>query len=181
MTVRRLPIVGVMGSGVEAHGAQAQPLGRWLARCGVHLLTGGGGGVMASVSAAFAGVEDRRGLVIGIVPAGPETGEWAPRVGYPNPWVELPIFTHLPRVGAQGAEPLSRNHINVLSSDVIVALPGGAGTASEMELAVRYGRPAIAWFADAQAIGDCPRDIPVERELDAVCRFITYALDRIGT
>merc|ERR1711924_582440 len=34
---------------------------------------------------------------------------------------------------------LSRNHICVLSADVVVALPGGAGTASEIQLAKQYG------------------------------------------
>ncbi|HUT02907.1 MAG TPA: DNA-binding protein, partial [bacterium] len=48
--VRRLPIVGVLGSGSEPHEEKAKPLGEWLAREGVHLLTGGGGGVMEAVS-----------------------------------------------------------------------------------------------------------------------------------
>lgn len=49
--VKRLPIVGVLGSGSEPHEEQAKPLGEWLAREGVHLLTGGG--VMEAVSRAF--------------------------------------------------------------------------------------------------------------------------------
>ncbi|MEC7524276.1 MAG: hypothetical protein VYE22_30620 [Myxococcota bacterium] len=34
--MRRLPIVGVMGSGRERHEALAIPLGRWLAERGAH-------------------------------------------------------------------------------------------------------------------------------------------------
>jgi uncharacterized protein (TIGR00725 family) len=143
--MRRLPIVGVMGSGSEAHEAAASRLGRWLAEEGVHLLTGGGGGVMAAVSHAFHETPGREGLVIGVIPCA-EDNPAQPKPGYPNPWVELPIMTHLPLSGTRGTDPLSRNHINVLTADVLIALPGGAGTHSELELAKQYGRP-IAVFA----------------------------------
>ena len=151
----RLPVVGVMGSGTRTHDGLAAPLGRGLARMGVHLLTGGGGGVMTAVSRAFARVEDRAGLVVGVLPGGVGDGRGnggerggtelagPPPPGYPNPWVELAIRTHLAARGAAGDTPDSRNHVNVLSSDVVVALPGGAGTASEVELALRYGRPLV--------------------------------------
>ena len=55
------------------------------------------------------------------------------------------IRTHLPWSGERGQSPLSRNHINVLTSDVMIILPGGAGTESEAALAVKYGCPAIAF------------------------------------
>ena len=116
----RIPIVGVMGSGVEPHAQRAGELGRWLAMTGVHLLTGGGGGVMAAVARAFHETPGRRGLVIGILPA-EAFGSATPKPGYPNPWVEVPIFTHLP----SGDGPTSRNHLNVLSADVVILLPGG--------------------------------------------------------
>ena len=64
----RLPIVAVVGSGSRSHLECASALGRWLAECGVHLLTGGGGGVMAAVSRSFHDTPNRRGLVIGILP-----------------------------------------------------------------------------------------------------------------
>ena len=131
----RLPIVGVMGSGTEAHEPRAQQVGSWLATEGVHLLTGGGGGVMASVSRAFHETPGRRGLVIGVLPSSASASS-EPKPGYPNPWVEIPIYTHLPFSGERGTDPLSRNHINVLTSDVVIFLPGAAGTASEAELAV---------------------------------------------
>jgi uncharacterized protein (TIGR00725 family) len=140
---RRL-VMGVMGSGAEEHAELAEPLGRALARAGCHLLTGAGGGVMAAVSRAFHGVEERAGLVIGIVPGDVrEDGSYSPKPGYPNPWVEIAVYTHLPLSGREGASPMSRNHINVLSSDALVMLPGGAGTRSELELARRYGKPVF--------------------------------------
>jgi len=49
----------------------------------------------------------------------------------------------LPSRGEEGGTPGSRNHLVVLSGDVIVALPGGAGTASELRLAREYARPVI--------------------------------------
>jgi hypothetical protein len=96
---------------------------------------------MNAVSRAFSEVPARRGLVIGIVPSAAEGTAAEPRQGYPNPWVEITVFTHLPMSGRSGTDPMSRNHINVLSSNVLVALPGGSGTASEVSLAIRYGRP----------------------------------------
>jgi hypothetical protein len=47
-------------------------------------------------------------------------------------FVELAVQTHLPASGGAGLSALSRNHINALTADVIVALPGGPGTASEV-------------------------------------------------
>ena len=41
MSVERLPVVGVLGSGSVEHSERARALGRWLAGQGVHLLTGG--------------------------------------------------------------------------------------------------------------------------------------------
>lgn len=176
---RSLPVVGVMGSGTEAHDDLAAPLGRWLARRGVHLLTGGGRGVMAAVSRAFHAVADRRGLVIGILPAEAErvtSGGAAPPPGYPNPWIELPIRTHLSARGDQGTAAESRNHVNVLSSDVVVALPGGPGTASEIELAVRYGRPVVVFDRKGHRPSTDAAGVRVVTTLDGIAAFIDDAL-----
>lgn len=174
---RALPIVGVMGSGSEPHVARSIPLGHRLAAEGVHLLTGGGAGVMEAVSRAFFEVPGRAGLVLGVLPGDPSSG-LAPR-GYPNPWAEVAIRTHLPRTGAQGADPLSRNHINVLTADVIVALPGGAGTASEVALALAYGRPVIAFVDSPADIPGLPASVPVARELDEVVAFVRARIQDI--
>ena len=128
-----------MGSGVDSHEDLAAPLGRAIASAGWHLLTGGGAGTMTATSRAFAETPGRAGLCIGVLP-GAEDGAGSPE-GYPNPWVEVAIRTHLPLSGAAGTGPNSRNHINVLSADAVVALPGSAGTRSEIALALRYGRP----------------------------------------
>lgn len=163
-----------MGSGREPHTERARRVGKWIARAGYHLLTGGGAGVMAAVTEAFVGVEGRRGLAIGILPAA-GGGAGAARPGYPNPWVEIAVRTHLSEVGAHGARPASRNHLNVLTSDVVIVLPGSAGTASEARLAVRYGRPCIAWLADRGDVPGLPDAVPVEPGFPAVEEFVRAA------
>jgi len=169
-----------MGSGTESHRERASALGRWLAGEGVHLLTGGGGGVMSEVSQAFCEVPNRRGLVIGVLPGGERepTSTVAAPPGYPNPWVEIPISTHLPLSGHRGLDPLSRNHINVLSSTVLVALPGGAGTASEVALALRYRRPLVAYLDDPSQIEGLPAEAVVESDFAAVQAFVRRHIGR---
>jgi len=173
---RRLPVIGVMGSSRETHTERAGRVGAWLAGLGVHLLTGGGGGVMESVSRAFHLTTPRKGLVIGVVPGEPYEDGVRFRDGYPNPWVEIPIFTHLPLRAERGNEPLSRNHINVLSSNAIIALPGSAGTASEVSLALRYGRPVVAYLEDARQIDGLDDAAVVEPDFAKVQEFVKKAL-----
>lgn len=170
-----LKIVGVMGSGTQAHAQRATRLGACLAREGVHLLTGGGGGVMAAVSEGFCSVQPRRGLCIAVLPAA-SVDRASPPQGYPNAFVELAIRTHLHLRGEHGGEALSRNHINVLSSDAIVLLGGGAGTLSEAELAVRYRRPVVAHLDGRDDLPGLPADIPIARELAALTEWLRAAL-----
>ncbi|HEY4666240.1 MAG TPA: hypothetical protein VIH26_02935 [Anaerolineales bacterium] len=173
----RLSIVGVMGSGTQGHPDRAVPLGEWLATLPVHLLTGGGAGVMGEVCRAFAQSTRREGLVIGILPA-ERQGSPSPMPGYPNEWVELAIHTHLHLSGARGRDPLSRNHINVLSSDLIVALPGGWGTSSEISLAVEYRRPVVAFVGSRGDIPGLPDKVPTAKTLEEVQEFVRSSLNR---
>jgi uncharacterized protein (TIGR00725 family) len=163
-----------MGSGAERHDALAAPLGCWLAAQGVHLLTGGGGGVMAAVAEAFASVRERQGLVIGVLKGHPGP-DGRVVVATPNPWIDLPIRTHLPLSGDQGTEQPSRNHINVLTSDVVVVLPGGAGTRSEVVLALRYGRPVVAFLGAPRLPVDWPR-VPLATTLDELAALVRPTL-----
>ena len=174
--LNRLPIVGVMGAGAHTHEELAVPLGRRLARLGVHLLTGGGTGVMTSVARAFAEVEDRAGLVIGVLPLAEAVGDPDAPAEYPNPWVEVPIRTHM---GKLGADPFSRNHINVLTSDVVVALPGSSGTASEVALSIHYGRPLVL-YGDLDRARDLPGEVATASSVDEVMAFVRAALTRIA-
>ena len=87
-------------------------------------------------------------------------------------WVEIPILTHLPLSGKQGTDPMSRNHINVLTSRVIIALPGAFGTASEVSLALRYQRPLIAYLDSRDQISGLPEEALVEKDLEKVKEFV---------
>ena len=172
----RRAIVGVMGSGEADRSRRAVDLGAWLATQGVHLLTGAGGGVMKSVSQAFRRVQSRPGLVLGIVPGEVRAGSYQPAAGYPNEDVEVAIFTHLPLSGASGGSERSRNHVNVLTADIVIALPGGAGTSSEVRLALQYGRPLICYLKDRVEIPDLPEETCVVSTLGEVQDFVRARL-----
>ncbi len=176
----RRAIVGVMGSGTDDPAARAVELGSWLAMQRVHLLTGAGAGVMQAVSQAFNKVGPREGLVLGIVPGDLRGGRYEPAPGYPNDDVELAIFTHLPVSGARGTDERSRNHINVLTADVVIALPGGAGTSSEVRLALQYGRPLVCYLEERDEIPDLPADAIVAPTLGEVQDFVTARLAERG-
>jgi uncharacterized protein (TIGR00725 family) len=126
-----------MGAGEPSPGslAVARRMGRLVAEAGWVLLTGGRpDGVM---EAACAGAKSVPGsLTLGILPSGPE--------GPVSAYVDLAVFTG---VGE------ARNAINVLSSDVVVACGvEGPGTASEVALALRMGRPAVLVAAAPAAV-----------------------------
>ena len=142
-------IAGVIGSGSNPHRSLSEPLGRFLAEKGYHLVNGGGGGVMQAVAEAFQSVKNKKGFVVGVVPSSEpcDTAEdrkhYQVPPGYPNAFTEITVRTHLHLSGSRGKKIASRNHIEVLTADFIIALPGSAGTRSEIELALEYGKPII--------------------------------------
>ena len=123
----RRPIIGVMGSSAcdAATYAKAQRLGELLAQAGYVVLCGGGTGVMEAVAR---GARAQGGTTIGILP-GRDSSE-----SPPNPYIELPLFTGI---------FYARNLMNVLSSDVVVAVAGGLGTLSEIALALQCDKPVV--------------------------------------
>jgi uncharacterized protein (TIGR00725 family) len=168
--------VGVIGSGSSEHEPSARAVGELLADLGVNLLTGGGRGVMTTVSRAFTQRPRTRGICIGIIPCESEADRARPKAGYPNEFVELAIHTHLPYSGTEGTHDLSRNHITVLSCAAIVALPGEAGTASEIELAIRYGTPVIAYSPDSALVKHFPPSVRRADTIDEVKDFLRTQL-----
>jgi predicted Rossmann-fold nucleotide-binding protein len=172
--LRKLPIVGVFGSGSlidAARTALAQRVGVMVARLGAHLLTGGGYGIMAAVSQGFVDVPDRAGLSIGIIPRRPdgafdEPGHDTTGRNYPNPCVEIAIRTPLPSRAEDWRTTPARNHVNVLTADAIIALPGGFGTANELEMAIEYygerHRPPSA--RRTMLLGPAEEFTPMQRE-----------------
>jgi uncharacterized protein (TIGR00725 family) len=163
--------VGVMGSGTVEHDEYARPVGEALAGLGVNLLTGGGGGVMTAVSRAFTRSPRRQGISIGVIPCASESDRGTPKAGYPNEFVELAIYTHLPYSGHEGTHDLSRNHINVLSCAAIVALPGEEGTAAEVSLAIRYGKPLIVYSPAAHLVQRFPTSV---RRVDSIAELTQF-------
>ncbi|MBI2570159.1 MAG: hypothetical protein HYV63_24415 [Candidatus Schekmanbacteria bacterium] len=192
---RILPVIGLMGSATRPCAPLAGPAGRLVAALGCHLLTGGGGGVMAEASRAYCLCRPRAGLCLGILkgtvrPAeSGEPGALAYDPSPPNPWVELPIYTHLPHSGDDGRLPMSRNHINVLTSDVLVALPGDSGTLSEVTLRIDYGRSVILFTGDGEIGGHraeyfrelarYPGQVTVARTPGELARELWEALKRL--
>lgn len=173
---RRRRVVAVIGSGTGADQVACGKVGRLVAELKCDLLTGAGGGTMEAVSRAFCERRDELGttaVAIGIVPGDLDAdGCYAAKGGYPNRWVELAIYTHLPRSGEEGKDMLSRNHINVLSADAVVALPGGPGTRSEVDLAKQYGIPLIAYGPHA------PAGVEPAASIDHVREFLSNQLSQ---
>lgn len=102
----------------------AYELGKRIAQAGWVLLTGGrNAGVM---DAASRGAKAANGLTIGILPTADDNGM--------SEAVDIAIITGM------GS---ARNNINVLSTDVVIACGMGAGTASEVALALKADKPVI--------------------------------------
>jgi uncharacterized protein (TIGR00725 family) len=142
--MKKTIIVGVMGGGkvLPIHELKAYHLGRLFALEGWILLNGGrNSGIMeASAKGAF----ENGGLTVGILPDEHDNRKSA--------YISVPIMTGMGN---------ARNCINVLSSHIVVACSGGAGTLSEIALALKYGKKVIlldfdpgTGFADYRKTGD---------------------------
>ena len=119
-------IIGIMGGAAANDNDEqdAYTLGGLIAKQGWILLNGGRDtGVMA---ASAKGASDQDGLTIGILPGNTHT--------HASQYIRIPIVTGMGN---------ARNCINVLSSDVVVACPGGMGTLSEIALALKCSKPVI--------------------------------------
>lgn len=119
-------IVGVMGGGdaQDQDIEDAYNLGRLIAGQDWILLNGGrDAGIMA---ASAKGASENGGLTVGILPD--STTRQA------SQYIHIPILTGMGN---------ARNCINILSSDVVVACPGGMGTLSEIALALKCGKQVI--------------------------------------
>ena len=117
---------------------------------------------MRAVSRAFRDFQ-RRSFAIGVIPGVVTRSEGkgihrTKNENYPNSWVDIAILTHLPGDDPEGES--SRNHINVLTADLAIALPGGPGTLAEIRLAKDYGKPVIGFLSEKESIhGRSPEEL----------------------
>lgn len=178
--LKKLPIVGVLGSGspiAPERAALARAVGAMVARLGAHLLTGAGYGVMEAAAEGFCAVDPRAGFSIGMVPRDPVGAIDEPNHDpdgrrYPNSFIEIAVFTALPPRVADWRTTPSRNHVNVLTAHALVALPGAAGTANELAMAAELGLPAGVGRERRRPILIGPRD---EFAAEACAAFIHAA------
>ena len=125
MTGERRRYISVIGAG-EPTARQmelAYEVGREIARVRHILVCGGLGGVM---EAAARGAAEAGGLSLGILPGDDRSKA--------NPYITVSIptgFSH------------GRNYLVVKSGDGVIAVGGGAGTLSEIGLAIKLGRPLV--------------------------------------
>ena len=136
--------VAVVGPGTDATEAQcalAEEVGARLAEGGAIVVTGGLGGVM---EAACRGARSRRGTTVGLLPGLDR--------GAANGWVDVAVPTGLGEL---------RNGLVVRAADALVAVGGGAGTLSEIALALKAGKPVAGigtWEIDGVRPAADPRE-----------------------
>lgn len=104
-------------------GAQAEEVGRLLARSGAVVVCGGLGGCM---EAAARGAAAEGGVVIGILPGEDRAAG--------NPYLTVSVPTGMGEM---------RNTLIVRSSDALIAVAGEFGTLSEMAFALKTGVPVV--------------------------------------
>lgn len=137
----RVSVIGSGSCGPETE-ALAESLGQLIASRGWLLVCGGRLGVQR---AACKGAKKAGGATLGILP-GLDPAE-------ANEFVDYPIVT--------GLGPM-RNFLVVKNGDVAVAVEGGAGTLSEIGLALKSGVPVIALGRWSGLEGVAPAASPEE-------------------
>lgn len=179
--IDRLPIISVVGSHEQGMDDYARPLGEMIAEYDYHLLVGAGAGASTAVAEGFTSVKNRAGFCIGILPVGSAyDGGPLSRDRYPNPCVEIPILTPLDAKAERDTNPFSRNQVNVMSANAIIALPGAHGTKNEVSLALRYKKPMV-FFGPEVMFTSFPETITRVDDLDAVREFLDTVKSNVRT
>ena len=172
-TTRRT-IIGVMGGADPDLPPKvledAEAVGRGIADAGAVLLCGGRTGVMEAAARGARSVPC--GETLAVLP-GPDPDR-------ANPFMDQVVATGLGN---------GRNVINVLSSDAVIALPGGAGTLSEASLALKCGIHVVSlgsWDLAAAAPAEARNLVrkyfhPVRTPEEAVARALHHARRRPPT
>lgn len=140
--------------------AEAEAVGRGLARRGCTLICGGRGGIM---EAACRGARAEGGHTIGVLP-GEDRRDM-------NAYVEFPIVTGM---------GYGRNVIIVRTAEAVIAIGGAYGTLSEVAHALNLGKPVIGlhtWRFTNDNVDDSPVVRARDAE-DAVEKAVAVARDR---
>jgi uncharacterized protein (TIGR00725 family) len=103
--------------------AEAEEVGRLIAKSGAVLVCGGLGGVM---EAASKGAQSEGGLTVGILPQ--DNSDRA------NQYIDIPVTTGL---------GIGRNVIIARTADALVAVGGEYGTLSEIAFALQLKKPVV--------------------------------------
>lgn len=145
--LKNLLYISVIGAGEasERERELAYGVGFELGRAGHILVCGGLGGVM---EAAAMGARDAGGTSIGILPTDDRASA--------NPYLTVTIptgFSH------------GRNYLVVKAGDGVIAIGGGAGTLSEIGLALKLGRPVVLLESlDIEATGISASGVRIARD-----------------
>ena len=103
--------------------AEAEEVGRLIAKSGAILVCGGLGGVM---EAASKGAQSEGGLTVGILPQ--DNSDRA------NQYIDIPVTTGL---------GIGRNVIIARTADALIAVGGEYGTLSEIAFALQLKKPVV--------------------------------------
>jgi uncharacterized protein (TIGR00725 family) len=103
--------------------AEAEEVGRLIAKSGAVLVCGGLGGVM---EAASKGAQSEGGLTVGILPQ--DNSDRA------NQYIDIPVTTGL---------GIGRNVIIARTADALIAVGGEYGTLSEIAFALQLKKPVV--------------------------------------
>jgi hypothetical protein len=142
--------------------AEAEEVGRELARHGCTLVCGGRGGIM---EAACRGARAEGGQTIGVL-AERDLSEM-------NRHVEFPIVTGM---------GVGRNVIIVRTAEAVIAIDGAYGTLSEIAHALDLGKPVIGlhtWRFTNDNVDDSPV-VRARDARDAVEKAVAVAQGRAG-
>lgn len=123
MRLKQVSVIGDSDASPEAC-AFAEELGRVIGRRGWGLISGGRDGVM---EAASRGCREAGGMALGILP-GPDDADG-------NDYCQFHIPTNM---------GWTRNSLNSLAGDAVVAIGGKAGTLTEIAFAWSYQKPILA-------------------------------------
>lgn len=129
-------IVGIIGPGeraLDVNTDDAFQIGQIVGKFQMTLLTGGRNiGVM---HAACKGAKKTGGITVGILPEENKKNV--------SSFIDIPVIT------GQGS---GRNNINILTSDLIIAVGNGPGTLSEIALAMKAKKTLIIYKPDDDAV-----------------------------